>query len=53
MKTIDDLVLELIESRQIKTPQEALLRGQDILALVVDELEKRGVLSSENDFAVS
>jgi predicted RNase H-like HicB family nuclease len=53
MKTIDDLVLELIESRQIKTPQEALLRGQDILALVIDELEKRGVLTSENDFAVS
>ncbi len=53
MKTIDDLVLELIESRQIKTPQESLLRGQDILALVIDELEKRGVLTSENDFAVS
>jgi hypothetical protein len=53
MKTIDDLVLQLIESRQIKTPQEALSRGGDILDLIVDELEKRGVLTSENDFAVS
>ena len=53
MKPIDDLVLELIESRQIKTSQEALLRGQDILALIVDELEKRGVLTFEHDFGVS